>query len=145
MANVEGGAEIATFLIGEHLLGVPAGDVIECIEVQAAVRVWRGGFAQRHVGFVTWNDMALPLIDIAADVNAAPGAPQRHAIVLQSGTHWFGLLVSDLGPVAEMKLSEERGLTGMGDASRLISQLGRAGSVLLPVLSPDAVFGVTAA
>ena len=40
-----------------------------------------------------------------------------------------------------MKLSEERGLTGMGDASRLISQLGRAGSVLLPVLSPEAVFG----
>ncbi len=145
LARVTGGTEVATFLIGNQLLGVVASKVIECIEVASAVRVWRGGFAQRHVGFVTWNDMALPLIDIAADINAAPGAAQRHAIVLQSGNQWFGLLVSDLGPVADMKLSEERGLTGSGDASRLISQLGRAGSVLLPVLSPDAVFGVTAA
>ena len=141
LVRVTGGTEIATFLIGGQLLGVAASQVIECIEVASAVRVWRGGFAQRHVGFVTWNDMALPLIDIAADVNAGANVPQRHAIVLQAGTHWFGLLVSDLGPVADMKLSEERGLTGMGDASRLISQLGRAGSVLLPVLSPEAVFG----
>jgi chemotaxis signal transduction protein len=139
--RVTGGTEIATFLIGNQLLGVVASKVIECIEVATAVRVWRGGFAQRHAGFVTWNDMALPLIDIAADVNAAPGAPQRHAIVLQSASHWFGLLVSDLGPVAEMTLSDERGLAGGDGAARLISQLGRAGSVLMPVLSPDAVFG----
>ena len=140
IANVPGGTEIATFLIGEHLLGVPAGDVIECIEVQAAVRVWRGGFAQRHVGFVTWNDMALPLVDIAADVNAA-GAAQRHALVLKAGTQWFGLLVSELGPVADMKLTEERGLTGKGDITKLIAQLARSGSVFIPVLSADAIFG----
>jgi len=140
IANVPGGAEIATFLIGDHLLGVPANDVIECIEVQAAVRVWRGGFAQRHVGFVTWNDMALPLVDVAADVNAA-GAAQRHALVLKAGAQWFGLLVSELGPVADMKLSEERGLTGKGDVTRLIAQLARSGSVFIPVLSPDAIFG----
>ncbi len=142
VANVPGGAEIATFLIGEHLLGVPAGDVIECIEVTAAVRVWRGGFAQRHVGFVTWNDMALPLVDIAADVNAA-GAAQRHALVLKAGTQWFGLLVSELGPVADMKLTEERGLTGKGDITKLIAQLARSGPVFIPVLSADAIFGVT--
>jgi hypothetical protein len=142
VANVEGGAEIATFLIGEHLMGVPAGEVIECIEVSAAVRVWRGGFAQRHVGFVTWDDVALPLVDISADVQAT-GAAQRHALVLRSGTQRFGLLVSELGPVADMKLTEERGLTGRGDASKLISQLARSGSVFIPVLSPDAIFGVT--
>ena len=142
IANVDGGAEIATFLIGEHLLGVPAGEVVECIEVAAAVRVWRGGFAQRHVGFVTWNDVALPLVDIAADVNA-PGAAQRHALVLRAGEQTFGLLVSELGPVADMKLTEERGLTGKGDASKLIAQLARSGSVFIPVLSPDAIFGVT--
>jgi chemotaxis signal transduction protein len=142
IANVEGGAEIATFLIGEHLLGVPAAEVVECIEVVAAVRVWRGGFAQRHVGFVTWNDVALPLLDIAADLDA-PGAAQRHALVLRSGEQTFGLLVSELGPVADMKLSVERGLTGHGDAARLISQLGRSGSVFIPVLSPDAIFGAT--
>ena len=140
IASVPGGAEVATFLIGEHLLGVPAGAVIECIAVTSAVRVWRGGFAQRHVGFVTWNDMALPLVDIAADVNAA-GAAQRHALVLEAGTQRFGLLVSELGPVAEMKLTEERGLTGHGDATRLIAQLARSGSVFIPVLSPDAIFG----
>jgi len=95
IANVGDGIEIATFLIGEHLLGVLAGDVVECIEVAAAVRVWRGGFAQRHVGFVTWNDMALPLVDIAADVNA-PGAAHRHALVLRAGQQTFGLLVSEL-------------------------------------------------
>jgi chemotaxis signal transduction protein len=139
VANVPGGAEIATFLIGEHLMGVPAGEVIECIEVTAAVRVWRGGFAQRHVGFVTWNDMALPLVDICADVQAT-GAAQRHALVLCSGTQRFGLLVSELGPVADMKLTEERGLTGHGDVTKLISQLARSGSVFIPVLSPDAVF-----
>ena len=139
-ANVPGGAEIATFLIGEHLVGVPAGAVVECIEVAAAVRVWRGGFAQRHVGFVTWNDMALPLVDIAADVQAV-GAAQRHALVLKSGTQWFGLLVSELGPVADMKLSDERGLTGRGDLTRLIAQLARSGPVFIPVLSPDAIFG----
>ena len=140
VANVEGGAEIATFLIGEHLLGVPAGEVVECIEVAAAVRVWRGGFAQRHVGFVTWRDMALPLVDIAADV-AAAGAAQRHALVLKSGQQSFGLLVSELGPVADMKLTEERGLTGKGDLTKLIAQLARSGSVFIPVLSPDAIFG----
>lgn len=140
IASVADGAEIATFLIGEHLLGVLASDVVECIEVTAAVRVWRGGFAQRHVGFVTWNDVALPLLDIAADVNA-PGAAQRHALVLKSGQQSFGLLVSDLGPVADMKLTEERGLTGKGDATKLISQLARSGPVFIPVLSPDAIFG----
>ncbi len=140
IASVAEGAEIATFLIGEHLLGVLASDVVECIEVAAAVRVWRGGFAQRHVGFVTWNDMALPLVDIAADVNAV-GAAQRHALVLKAGQQSFGLLVSDLGPVTDMKLTEERGLTGKGDASKLISQLARSGSVFIPVLSPDAIFG----
>jgi chemotaxis signal transduction protein len=140
IASVSGGSEIATFLIGEQLLGVPASDVIECIEVTAAVRVWRGGFAQRHVGFVTWNDMALPLVDIAADVNAL-GAAQRHALVLQAGAQWFGLLVSELGPVADMKLSDERGLTGRGDVTKLISQLARSGSVFIPVLSPEAIFG----
>jgi hypothetical protein len=140
IASVADGAEIATFLIGDHLLGVLASDVVECIEVAAAVRVWRGGFAQRHVGFVTWNDMALPLVDVAADVGAA-GAAQRHALVLKSGQRQFGLLVSELGPVADMKLTEERGLTGMGDATRLISQLARSGSVFIPVLSPDAIFG----
>jgi chemotaxis signal transduction protein len=142
IADVEGGTEIATFLIGEHLLGVPAAEVVECIEVVAAVRVWRGGFAQRHVGFVTWDDVALPLLDIAADLDAA-GAAQRHALVLRSGGQTFGLLVSELGPVADMKLSAERGLTGQGDATKLISQLGRSGSVFIPVLSPDAIFGAT--
>jgi chemotaxis signal transduction protein len=141
LPGVAGGTEIATFLIGPQLLGVPAADVIECIEVASAVRVWKGGFAQRHVGFVTWRDRALPLLDIAADVNA-PHAAQRHAIVLK-GEQPFGLLVSDLGPVAEMKLSDERGLTGMGDGSRLIAQLARTGSVLLPVVSPAAVFNGT--
>jgi hypothetical protein len=141
IARVDGGVEIATFLIGEQLLGVLASDVVECIEVAAAVRVWRGGFAQRHVGFVTWNDVALPLVDIAADLNTA-GAAQRHALVLKSGAQTFGLLVSELGPVADMKLTEERGLTGKGEATKLISQLGRSGSVFIPVLSPDAIFGV---
>ena len=140
VANVADGVEIATFLVGEHLLGVQAAEVVECIEVTAAVRVWRGGFAQRHVGFVTWNDMALPLVDIASTLNAVD-APQRHAIVLRAGTQAFGLLVSELGPVADMKLSEERGLAGKGDISRLIAQLARSGSVFIPVLSPDAVFG----
>jgi hypothetical protein len=140
IANVGDGIEIATFLIGEHLMGVLAGDVVECIEVTAAVRVWRGGFAQRHVGFVTWNDMALPLVDIAADVDAV-GANHRHALVLRAGQQTFGLLVSELGPVADMKLTEERGLTGNGDVTKLISQLARSGSVFIPVLSPDAVFG----
>jgi hypothetical protein len=140
VASVDDGVEVATFLIGEHLMGVQATEVVECIEVTAAVRVWRGGFAQRHVGFVTWNEMALPLVDIAADVEAA-GAAQRHAIVLRAGTQAFGLLVSELGPVADMKLSEERGLTGKGDMTKLIAQLARSGSVFIPVLSPDAIFG----
>jgi chemotaxis signal transduction protein len=140
ITNVTGGAEIATFLIGEHLMGVPAGEVVECIEVAAAVRVWRGGLAQRHVGFVKWNGIALPLVDIAADLNAV-GAAQRHALVLKAGQQTFGLLVSELGPVADMKLTEEHGLTGKGDGSKLISQLGRSGSVVIPVLSPIAIFG----
>jgi len=140
IASVAGGAEIATFLIGEHLLGVPAHDVVECIAVTAAVRVWRGGFAQRHVGFVTWNDMALPLVDIGADVNAS-GAAQRHALVLEAGTQRFGLLVSELGPVADMQLTGERGLAGRHDANRLIAQLARSGPLFIPVLSPEAIFG----
>ena len=140
IANVAGGAEIATFLIGEHLLGVPAHDVVECIAVTTAVRVWRGGFAQRHVGFATWNDMALPLVDIGADLNAS-GAAHRHALVLEAGAQRFGLLVSELGPVADMQLTGERGLAGRHDASRLITQLARSGPAFIPVLSPEAIFG----
>jgi chemotaxis signal transduction protein len=140
VANAPDGVEVATFLIGEQLLGVQAREVVECIEVTAAVRVWRGGFARRHVGFVTWNGMALPLVDIAADVGV-PGAAHRHAIVLRAGAQAYGLLVSDLGPVADMKLGEERGLTGQGELTRLIAQLARSGSVLMPVLSPEAIFG----
>jgi chemotaxis signal transduction protein len=139
--SLDGGTEIATFLVGRQRLGVPAAAVVECIEVAAAVRVWRGGFAQRHAGYATWNDAALPLVDIAADVEAGPGVVHRHAIVMRSGGHEFGLLVSELGPIAAMQLSEERGLAGGGDAARLIAQLARAGSVLLPVLSPEAVLG----
>jgi len=142
IANVDGGTEIATFMIGEHLLGVPAIEVVECIEVAAAVRVWRGGFAQRHVGFVTWNDAALPLVDIA-DALGVTGATQRHALVLRAGEQAFGLLVSELGPVADMQLTEERGLAGQGPMARLISQLARSGAVFIPVLVPDAIFGVT--
>ena len=140
IVDVAGGAAIATFLIGGHLLGVPARDVVECIEVGAAMRVWRGGFAQRHVGFVTWNDMALPLVDIGADVNAA-GAAQRHALVLQAGPRRFGLLVSDLGPVADMQLTEARSPDARHAATRLFTQLARSGAVFIPVLSPDAIFG----
>jgi len=140
VANVPDGVEIATILIGDQLLGVPAREVVECIEVTAAVRVWRGGFAQRHVGFVTWNDRALPLVDIAADVGAA-GAAHRHAVVLRAGAQAYGLLVSDLGPVADMKLGEDRGLAGQGGLTRLVAQLARSGSTLIPVLSPEAIFG----
>ncbi len=142
VVNVAGGTEIATFLIGEHLLGVPAVEVVECIEVAAAVRVWRGGFAQRHVGFVTWNHVALPLVDIA-DALAVTGATQRHALVLRAGEQAFGLLVSELGPVADMQLTEERGLAGQGAVAKLISQLARSGPVFIPVLAPEAIFGVT--
>jgi hypothetical protein len=61
--------------------------------------------------------------------------------VLEAGSQRFGLLVSELGPVADMKLTEERGLTGHGDVTRLIAQLARSGPVFIPVLSPDAIFG----
>jgi hypothetical protein len=142
IARVADGTEIATFLIGSQLLGVVASEVVECIEVSSAVRVWRGGFAQRHVGFATWNDMALPLIDAGAEVGAA-GATHRHAIVLRAGEQRYGLLVTDLGPVVDMKLSEEKGLTGLNDPSKLIAHLARAGSVLIPVLSPEALFGAS--
>ncbi|HEX7639214.1 MAG TPA: chemotaxis protein CheW, partial [Burkholderiaceae bacterium] len=140
LPRVAGGIEVATFLVGNRLLGVPAAEVLDCIEVADAVRVWRGGFAQRHVGFVTWQDRALPLVDIAADVAADPGAPQRHAIVLRAGLHWFGLLVSELGPVTAMTVPEER--APAGGPGPLISRLGRAGTVMLPVLSPEAIHRV---
>jgi hypothetical protein len=44
-----------------------------------------------------------------------------------------------------MKWPEERGLTGASDGSRLIPQLVRAGSMPLPVSSPDAVFDAATA
>ena len=143
IADVADGIAIATFLIGEHLLGVLAGDVVDCIEVAPAVRVWRGGFAQRHVGSVTWRDAALPLVDVGADLRV-PGARHRHAIVLRAGQAVFGLLVSELGPVAHMKLTEDRGRAGGPDGSRVISQLARSANAFIPVLSPDAVFGGSA-
>jgi len=143
LARVDGGTEVATFLIGSQLAGIEAREVIECIEVAQAVRVWRGGFAKRHVGFATWNGIALPLIDAGAELGAA-GAPHRHAIVLRAGAQMYGLLVSELGPVAAMSLLEERGLAGLHDPSKLIAQLARAGSLLIPVLSPAALFSASA-
>jgi chemotaxis signal transduction protein len=89
---------------------------------------------------VTWREAALPLLDVGADINV-PAARHRHAIVLRAGEHVFGLLVSELGPIAHMKLTEDRSRAGGPEASRLISQLARSGSTFLPVLSPDAVFG----
>jgi len=43
-----------------------------------------------------------------------------------------------------MTLLEERGLTGLNDPSKLIAQLARAGSLLIPVLSPASLFSVSA-
>lgn len=135
ISPVPGGTEIATFEIGGQLLGLAAGDVIECIEVANAVKLPGGARrAKRHVGLTTWCGQALPLFDMS-EAMGQMAQPQRHAIVLKHEGVTFGLLVSELGPIVELALADERSMQGINGELRLVTRIATSGSMLVPVLS----------
>ncbi len=143
LVPVDGGTEIATFFVGDHLLGILAKDVIECTEIANAVRSPHAGSGSRHVGYTTWGTRSLPLLDLKADLGIADNSEVlSHALVLRHGETDFGLLVSGLGPVVDMLVFNAQQMANLGGATRLYSQIARAGDVLVPVLSSEKVLTV---
>jgi chemotaxis signal transduction protein len=134
--RVDDGEEIATFYIGEQLVGVPTKDVIECVDVAHAVRTPRGtaGTRSRHVGYARWRDSALALLDLTDDLSEMVRA-QRHAVVLRHEDTTFGLLASDLGAIAPMTVSDEPYLQGLGGKLNPMTRIAKAGQTLVPLLS----------
>ena len=138
---VDGGTEIATFYVDQHLMGILAKEVIECIEVANAVRTPNAGSGKRHVGYATWGTKSLPLVDLRADLGGTDSnnQAQRHALVLRHGETDYGLLVSGLGPVMDMHVYNAQQMASLGGPTRLYSQIARAGDVLVPILSASNV------
>lgn len=140
----EGGTEIATFYVGNHLMGIVASDVTECIEIANAVRAPNTKSGKRHVGYATWGTKSLPLLDLRADLGVVDNdETQRHALVLRHDEADYGLLVSGLGPVMDMHVYNAQQMASLGGPTRLYSQIARAGDVLVPILSANKVLNAT--
>lgn len=138
MVAMQGGTEIASFYIGEQLMGMVAKDVIECIDVPRTIGLTGAAMVKRHVGYTTWGNKALPLLDLnanAQEVGQSNG--QRHALVLHHDDADFGLLVTGLGPVIEMQVFGTQRLAEQASGSRMFSTIARCGEVLVPILSAD--------
>ncbi len=136
LVPVDGGTEIATFYVGEHLLGIVAKEVIECTEIANAVRSPNAGGKSRHIGYTTWGAKSLPLLDLRADLgSASSGEVMRHALVLRHGETEYGVLVSGFGPVVDMHVFSAHQMASLGGPTRLFGQIARAGDVLVPILS----------
>jgi len=143
LVPVSGGTEIATFYVGDHLLGILAKEVIECTEIANAVRSPNAGSGKRHVGYTTWGTKSLPLLDLKADLGIGDhDEVLRHAMVLRHGETDYGLLVSGLGPVVDMHVYSAQEMANLGGPTRLYSQIARSGDVLVPILSAGNVLTV---
>ncbi len=143
MVAMPGGTEIASFYIGEQLMGVVAKDVIECIDVPRAIGLTGAAMAKRHVGYTTWGNKALPLLDLNASTREiGQGNGQRHALVLHHDDADFGLLVTGLGPVIEMQVFGTQRLAEQASGSHLFSTIARSGEVLVPILSAQELLAV---
>jgi len=137
MKSGSDGTEVATFYIGRQLLGIAARDIIECVELPNAVRI-----PQRQqsnlVGYSTWRTKSLPLLDMSRNFGTEiTREQQRHALVFRYQRGAYGLLISALGPVVNMPLYD----TSLGSESQLCSQIGKSGTVLVPILSITALLG----
>jgi hypothetical protein len=135
MKPAANGTEIATFYVGEQLLGVPARDVLECIEINQSVYAPSSTTPSR-IGFSTWHGKSLPLIDLGMEIGNTMTHPSpRNALIVTSGDHHIGLLITGLGPVVDMQLYN----TPLGNV-RLCTRVGQAGDVVVPILSTADVF-----
>jgi chemotaxis signal transduction protein len=129
------GVEVATFHLGEHHLALRAKEVIECIEVKQTVRA-PGAVAvgARHSGYTTWREMALPLVDLSAELDG-PASDHRHAVIMcHDGLH-FGLLVSQLGAIVDLEVSPSPTISRLNGRLELITHIARSGEHLVPLLS----------
>jgi len=143
MVAMQGGTEIASFYIGAQLMGVVAKDVIECIDVPRTIGLTGAAMVKRHVGYTTWGNKALPLLDLNTNApEAGQNNAQRHALVLHHDDADFGLLVTGLGPVIEMQVFGTQRLAEQASGSRLFSTIARCGEVLVPILSADELLAV---
>jgi chemotaxis signal transduction protein len=132
---VTGGQEIATFDIGEQSVGVPSRSIVECIEVGSAVRVPAAlGVTAR--GYTPWRDGMLPLVDIGHEMGEAP-ITGRQAVVMEAadGKH-FGLLVSELGPIVDLEVSDLPVVTRGPAGRELMTHVARSDNGMVPLLSP---------
>lgn len=138
MVAMPGGTEIASFYVGEQLMGIVAKDVIECIDVPRVVGLTGAAMVKSHVGYTTWGNKALPLLDLNVGTRpAGQSSGPSQALVLHHGDADFGLMVSALGPVIEMEVFGTRRLAERASGSHLFSTIGRSGEVLVPILSAD--------
>jgi len=140
LVHEEGGDEIATFYVGDQLMGIAANEVTECIDVTKAINVSGIALVKRHVGFTTWRNKALPLLDLSEElVGLSQTTGQGHALVLRGGEMEYGLLVSQLGPILNMHVYGTQRTAGAPGNPRWYSKVARSGEVLVPILAVNDV------
>lgn len=141
---VAGGQEIATFDIGGQSVGVHTRDIVECIEIDRSVRVLHALGTSAH-GYTPWRDGMLPLVDISSQVGANESHVGRQAVVMAVGDKHFGLVVSELGPIVELEVSDLP-ISAPGPGGReLMTHVARSGEGVVPLLSPAGVAGMLSA
>lgn len=136
--SVAGGQEIATFSIGDQLVGAPGHQVVECIEIDRSVRVGQGDAVTRHRGFTPWRDGMLPLIDLSCRLGTH-GCNGRQAVVMAHEGRHFGLLIDELGPIVNLEVSASPVPSRLTGGMRLVGHIAHSAGVLVPLLSPDSV------
>ncbi|HEY9063454.1 MAG TPA: chemotaxis protein CheW [Burkholderiaceae bacterium] len=137
LTPVAGGQEVATFDIGTQSVGVLSGHIIECIEVDRSVRV-PAKLGTGVLGYTPWRDGMLPLVDIGEQLGEMLPDGQQ-AVVMQVDDRPFGLLVSELGPIVELEVSDMPMRSRVPGGRDLMSLIAKSRSGMVPLLSPDSV------
>lgn len=138
LKSVSGGQEIATFEIAGQAIGVHSRDIVECIDVDRAVRVPQALGTSAH-GYTPWRNGMLPLVDISSQVGGNESHVGRQAVVMALGDRHFGLVVSELGPIVELEVSDLP-ISAPGPGGReLMTHVARSDEGMVPLLSPAGV------
>ena len=109
-----GSVEIATFHIGSTWFGLRSENVVEAVDPVGITGV--PGAGNYFGGYLMYNNMPIPVYDIAELANAGPhlDTGSRQVIVLRKGDGpQFGVLVDGLGEIPEIAASRLQPLPPM--------------------------------
>ena len=121
--NTQDKNEIATFYLGEQLIGIAVKDIIECIELSRMVQT-PSKILSNHVAYTEWKGRSLPIIS----KNQNRSSP--YAIVFEKDGIKMGLMIDGLGPVMHMHIYTTQLSSKSGQ-----HQVAKAGSSIIPILT----------